>query len=134
MCDIGNRNADVTADIKPRSKAGPRARAGQLLGVRAAPARFRDLREYSNGGLLLTPAVGTPKAQLERLLEWRVPLVQVTRCVAGVETDFVGNDNRQAARMATRHLLALGHRNIGYIGLNRRRPPARTATPGSSAR
>ena len=80
---------------------------------------LETLREYNVDGLLLTPAVGTPKAHLTRVLEWGLPIVQVSRYVAGVDTDYVGNDNRLATELATRHLLSLGHQRIAYIGLNR---------------
>lgn len=123
MCDIVNPYyADVTAGIQAALESLGRVLVlGNCAESVPRQQRFLEtLREYNVDGLLLTPAVGTPKAHLQRLLEWRVPLVQVTRYVSGVETDFVGNDNRLAARMATEHLLALGHRSIGYIGLNRK--------------
>src|SRR3546814_14272752 len=43
----------------------------------------------------------------------------VTRYVEGVESDYVGNDNRLASMLATQHLLELGHEKIAYLGRNR---------------
>lgn len=81
--------------------------------------RFLDkLREYKVEGLLLTPAAGTPKTHVARLRDWRVPVVQVLRYVPGAPTDFVGGDHRLGAAMATRHLQALGHERIAFVGLD----------------
>lgn len=80
---------------------------------------FETIREYNVSGLIVTPAVGTPKAHIQRVLEWRLPLVMATRYIKGLKTDYVGNDNRLGSRLVTRHLLSLGHKRIGYIGHNR---------------
>jgi LacI family transcriptional regulator len=80
---------------------------------------LETLRQYRVEGVLLTPAISTPKSHVEQLLERNVPLVQVTRYVAGVASDYVGNDNRLGAMLATRHLLELGHERIAYLGRNR---------------
>jgi LacI family transcriptional regulator len=93
--------------------------------------QFLDkLREYNVEGLLLTPATGTPKAQIARLLDWAVPLVQVARYVPGMPTDHVGSDHRRGAAMATEHLLALGHRRIAFIGIDQRSVAARECLDG----
>lgn len=76
------------------------------------------LRQYSVEGILLTPAISTPSAHVEQILKWNIPLVQVSRYVAGVETDYVGIDNCQATILATQHLLDLGHKQIAYVGRN----------------
>ncbi|MGK6311070.1 LacI family DNA-binding transcriptional regulator [Variovorax sp. DT-64] len=80
---------------------------------------LQSLRQYSVEGVLLTPAISTPKSHIEQLLAWRMPVVQVTRYVAGVSSDYVGNDNKAGAKLATRHLLDLGHERIAYLGRNR---------------
>ena len=87
----------------------------------ARQTRFlATLREYNVAGVLLMPAVGTRKSDVEALLAWRVPVVMVSRHVRGVDADFAGNDNRLAAALATRHLVGLGHRRIAFVGANRR--------------
>lgn len=80
---------------------------------------FETIREYHVAGLIVTPAIGTPKSHIQRVLEWRLPLVMATRYIKGVQTDYVGNDNRLGSQLAARHLLSLGHKRIGYIGRNR---------------
>jgi len=122
VCDLVNPYyADVTAGVQAAlENLGRVLVLGNCAESVPRQRRFLEtLREYNVEGLLLTPAVGTPKAHVERLLEWRVPVVQVTRYVAGVQTDYVGNDNQLAARIGTEHLLSLGHRRVAYIGLNR---------------
>jgi LacI family transcriptional regulator len=122
VCDLVNPYyTDVTAGVQAALESLGRV---LVLGnsAESVPRQLRfleTLREYNVEGLLLTPAIGTPKTHVERLLEWRIPVVQVTRYLAGVAMDYVGNDNQLAARLATEHLLGLGHRTIAYVGLNR---------------
>jgi LacI family transcriptional regulator len=122
ICDLVNPYfAEVAAGIQETlEKLGRVLVLGNCAESVPRQLRFLEtLREYNVEGLLLTPAVGTPKAHVAQLLEWRVPVVQVTRHVPGIATDYVGNDNRLGSQLATQHLLQLGHERIGYIGLNR---------------
>jgi LacI family transcriptional regulator len=97
-------------------------------------ARFlTTLREYNVEGVLLMPAIGTARAAIERIREWHIPLVMVTRYVPGVECDYVGNDNRLGSVLATRHLLDLGHRRIGFVGYNARTTTGRDRFAGFRA-
>lgn len=122
ICDLTNPYfADVTAGIQEALEDLGRV---LVLGncAESVPRQLnflQTLRQYRVEGVLLTPAVGTPKSHVEQLLEWKVPLVQVTRYLAGVDSDYVGNDNRLGAMLATRHLLELGHERIAYLGRNR---------------
>lgn len=104
---------------------------GDCAGSVARQLRFlQTLREYNVAGLLMMPAIGTSRRDLEQLAEWRLPVVQVGRCVRGVATDHVGTDNRCAAELATRHLLALGHERLACIGMDRRSTSARQFLAG----
>lgn len=120
ICDLVNPYfAETTAGIEEAVESSGRV---LVLGncAESVPRQLRfleTLRQYNVEGLLLTPAIGMPKERLAELLEWRIPMVQVTRYVPGVAADFVGNDNRLGAELATGHLLALGHRRLGYVGL-----------------
>jgi len=91
------------------------------------------LREYNVDGVLLMPAVGTPRKVVAQLREWRIPVVMVSRRVSGAEADFAGNDNRLGAMLATRHLLRLGHERIAFVGLNRRTSTGRDRAAGFRA-
>jgi LacI family transcriptional regulator len=122
ICDLVNPYfAAVTAGIQESLE---RAKRVVFLSncAESIPRQLRFLetiREYHVSGLLITPAIGTPKAHIKQVLERRIPLVMVTRYIKGVQTDYVGNDNRLGSQLATRHLLSLGHTRIGYIGRNR---------------
>lgn len=122
MCNLINPYfADVTAGIQEALEDLGRV---LVLGncAESVSRQFsflQTLRQYNVEGVLLTPAISTPKAHVEQLLAWKVPVVQVTRYVAGVDSDYVGNDNKAGAKLATRHLLDLGHERIAYVGRNR---------------
>lgn len=63
-------------------------------------------------GLLIVPAAGDHGW----LAGSRVPLVLVDRPAAGLEADLVCIDDRRAAFDAVSHLVAYGHREVGYVG------------------
>jgi DNA-binding LacI/PurR family transcriptional regulator len=50
-----------------------------------------------------------------RALRASMPLVILDRRVPGFESDFVGFDDLMGGRRITEHLLAVGHRRIGFV-------------------
>jgi LacI family transcriptional regulator len=88
------------------------------------PARqdqFIDtMREYNADGLIVCPAENTSARSLERLNQFGVPCVQISRYVADAAIDFAGNDHRRGTFLATEHLISLGHTRIAMIGGNQR--------------
>ena len=66
-------------------------------------------------GLLYVPA-GNRVDVLRDLLQRPLPVVLVDRDLPGAPIDVVLSDKRGGAYLATRHLIALGHRRIGCIG------------------
>jgi LacI family transcriptional regulator len=84
-----------------------------------SPARqlqvIRSMREHGAAGLLLSAAIGTELGELKPLLA-DMPVVQVTRRTPGLRASFVGPENRDGARRATAHLLALGRRRLAFVG------------------
>lgn len=67
-------------------------------------------------GLILTGLTYGQEAQIERVTrEVGVRTVIVWEKPKPGSVSYVGFDNRAAAAMATRHLIALGHRRIGLI-------------------
>ena len=72
--------------------------------------------EHRADGLILCPAVNTTYDSIKMLFENNLPTVLITRDIAGVPLDFVGNDGQIATTIATEHLINLGHRRIAMIG------------------
>ena len=70
-------------------------------------------------------AVPTPDgaASLKMIVDQKVPLVTVDRCCDGVEADYVGVDNYQAAKKAMQELLAEGLRKVSMVRLDLDIPP-----------
>ena len=74
-----------------------------------------QLRAHHVAGILLT-AIGRGADYVRRLERPDLPpLVAIDQQVAGLDRDFVGVDNRAAARMLTEYLIRLGHRRIAMI-------------------
>jgi LacI family transcriptional regulator len=91
-----------------------------LLGSTAeSPERqqavLSSLLEHSPAGIILSPAEHSDGEQVRRLLGRSAVLV-FNRELPGAEWDFLSLDNRNGARIATEHLLALGHRRIAFFG------------------
>jgi DNA-binding LacI/PurR family transcriptional regulator len=75
----------------------------------------RSLQERRVDGILVTASrVGA--LYLPMLEEMKVPIVLINNQHPGEFGYHVSIDNPAAARAVTEHLLALGHRRIGYIG------------------
>jgi LacI family transcriptional regulator len=72
------------------------------------------MRTHRADGVILTPT-GEGPGYAAGLGGLGLPLVLLDRSVAGVAADSVTLDNRAAGRLATRHLLELGHRRIAAI-------------------
>ena len=111
-------HAGVAAGIESRLAA-----AGQVLVLGNADedaerqVKFLSaLREHRVDGILITPANGMTADQMARVVAWGIPLVQVSREVAGADADFVAAAHRIAFRGLARHLIALGHRRIALVG------------------
>ncbi|MCL2317403.1 MAG: LacI family transcriptional regulator [Actinomycetia bacterium] len=66
-------------------------------------------------GFVVVPAPGDHRGVAD-LLGTHLPCVYVDCAPEGIAADVVTADNRAAARTATRHLLAGGHRRIGFLG------------------
>jgi LacI family transcriptional regulator len=57
----------------------------------------------------------TETAAVSRLLEQRIPFVLIDRAVRGLDANFVGIDDREAGRLAVKHLVEQGCRRIAHI-------------------
>ncbi len=75
-----------------------------------------SLREYRPDGMILCAAGGTQADIVEHIVAARIPVVQLSREVAGVDLDFIGADDGHGTLRAFEHLHALGHRRIAMLG------------------
>ena len=74
-----------------------------------------QLRTQRVAGIILTP-VGKGPTYVRHLESRNLPpMVMVDQKVRGLHRDFVGVDNRVAARILTEYLIRLGHRRIAMI-------------------
>jgi LacI family transcriptional regulator len=74
------------------------------------------LLEYRPDGMIVCPAASTASDVYDGLISAGIPVVQVSREIAGIGLDFVGSDDARGTQAALAHLVALGHRRIGFIG------------------
>jgi LacI family transcriptional regulator, galactose operon repressor len=72
---------------------------------------IRTMREFPADGLLVCPIIREPHS-------WTAfsqpPVVTFARFLSGI--DYAGVDNAAGAEMAVRHLYAVGHRRIAFLG------------------
>ncbi|MGV9340164.1 LacI family DNA-binding transcriptional regulator [Streptomyces sp. NPDC003688] len=66
--------------------------------------------------LMVVPSVGADHAHLKSHRSAGLPVVFVDRPGAGLATDSVVSSNRAGARSGVAHLIAHGHRRIGFVG------------------
>ncbi|HEX4769080.1 MAG TPA: LacI family DNA-binding transcriptional regulator [Lichenihabitans sp.] len=76
----------------------------------------RSMREHGAGGIILCPTADSDGREINALAGLGMPVVLAIRRVPGAKVSLVASDNRAGAAAATRHLLGLGHRRIGFIG------------------
>lgn len=121
---IGLAVRDLHNPVYAEIFAGAQARAQQrglallvadLDGLAADPAAFAQLsRDGSIDGLLLQRDGTIADALLTQAADARLPVVvlneRVTAPLSGVAVDDVAG-----ARLATKHLIALGHKEIGHL-------------------
>jgi LacI family transcriptional regulator len=77
---------------------------------------LEQLREERVAGIVLTPVGHGPEYRRRVEAPTLPALVTVDQRVPGLERDYVGVDNRAAARLLTQYLLRLGHRRIAMVG------------------
>jgi LacI family transcriptional regulator len=78
-------------------------------------AVLQSMREHHAAGILLCPAIGTPASLIRKVAGWNIPLTVMVRSLGPTMLDFSGSDNVQGMLLATRHLIARGHRRIGFL-------------------
>jgi LacI family transcriptional regulator len=66
-------------------------------------------------GVILPPPLGDSVCLVDALRAAAMPVVVVSACATFADAMHVGIDDRAAAYEMTQHLLALGHRRVGFI-------------------
>lgn len=72
------------------------------------------LKDRMVDGLIISPT-GDDESLRTILRESSIPVVLIDRILEGIDCDSVVLDNRAAVMEATRYLIGLGHRRIGFI-------------------
>jgi len=74
-----------------------------------------SLMEHGPAGIILSPAEHSEGAAVRRAIG-RTPVLVFNRALDGDDWDFLALENERGARLATEHLLELGHRRIAFFG------------------
>jgi LacI family transcriptional regulator len=74
-----------------------------------------SLLEHGPAGIILSPAEHSDGEAVRRLIGI-TPALVFNRALAGGDWDFLALENERGARLATEHLLSLGHRRIAFFG------------------
>ncbi len=117
VCEITNPfYAELTAGVEEALDAA--GYVTMLANTAESALRQRRMlerfREQSVDGVIIMPATGTPASLIDDLEAWNLPHVTVMRGFR--KGAHAGPDNRAGTRLATEHLLHLGHRNIAFLG------------------
>ncbi|HEY5802030.1 MAG TPA: LacI family DNA-binding transcriptional regulator [Burkholderiaceae bacterium] len=79
-------------------------------------AVLNTLMEHRPAGIILSPAEGSESQALAQAIGGNTPVLIFNRDMGEGDWDFLAMDNVAGARMATEHLLELGHRRIAFYG------------------
>jgi LacI family transcriptional regulator len=94
-----------------------------------AAAYVFTLYQQRVAGLIIVSIGSNPF--IEQLVNEGYPLVAVDRPLPDIKSDMVVSDNYDGASQAVRHLLDLGHRQIGFITGNRAIQPIKQRLAGA---
>lgn len=117
VCEITNPfYAELTAGVEAALDAAGYVTI--MANTAESTARQRRMlerfREQPVDGLIWMPAAGTPASLVEELDRWGMPHATLGRGFR--RGAHAGCDNRAGTLLATRHLVALGHRRIAFLG------------------
>jgi LacI family transcriptional regulator len=90
--------------------------------------QVRALREARVAGVLITPTAKPKAGAVDNL--GNLATVQFLRRYKPIAGHSVGVDDAQGVALATEHLLGLGHRRIGYIGVSEQLSTGRERASG----
>ena len=74
------------------------------------------LLQLGADGVIMSPAIGTPREDIEMAEDNGLPAVLIARSVEGADVPVFRGDDAYGTSLATNHLISLGHRRIVMIG------------------
>ena len=74
------------------------------------------LLQLGADGVIMSPAIGTPREDILMAEENGLPAVLIARTVEGAEVPVFRGDDAYGTGLATNHLISLGHKRIAMIG------------------
>ncbi|MGN6469529.1 MAG: LacI family DNA-binding transcriptional regulator [Rhizobiaceae bacterium] len=74
------------------------------------------LLQLGADGVIMSPAIGTPKEDIALAEGNGLPAVLIARSVEGADVPVFRGDDAYGIGLATNHLISLGHRRIAMIG------------------
>ncbi len=77
---------------------------------------LETLMQLGADGVIMSPAIDTPKEDMELLTQNGLPTVFIARSVPGVDLPVFRGDDKFGISLATNHLISLGHKRIAMIG------------------
>ncbi|WP_099865475.1 LacI family DNA-binding transcriptional regulator [Pararhizobium haloflavum] len=77
---------------------------------------IETLLQLGGDGVIMSPAIGTPAADLALAEDNGLPAILVARSVTGIDVPTFRGDDAYGIALATNHLIGLGHRTIAMIG------------------
>lgn len=77
---------------------------------------LETLLQLGADGVILSPAIGTPPEDIERLRKNGLPMVFVARSMPNIDVPVFRGDDAWGIGLATNHLISLGHKRIAMIG------------------
>lgn len=75
-----------------------------------------SMREHHAAGIMICPALKTPRSLVKQVQGWGIPLVVLVRSLGPGAYDYAGADNESGIAMATAHLISRGHRRVAFLG------------------
>ncbi|MFH1904237.1 MAG: LacI family DNA-binding transcriptional regulator [bacterium] len=75
-----------------------------------------DFIERGIDGLIIAPCIKGSTSSLQKLVKKEYPFVVIDRYINGITAPFVGTDFEKGAYEATKYLIKLEHKKIGYLG------------------
>lgn len=86
-------------------------------GLHEDDAQINELIGRRVDGVIITSNSHIPRTLIQKLVELRIPVVMVERTYSMPFVDIIRVDDLAGSREAVQHLIAQGHRQIAFIGM-----------------